>query len=94
MPEPRIDIISEDLLVTTPTPGTMERTVAITYQIRPLPPSVAWIRIEDLADWVWRDSNRDQARNLPPMDKVPKTLWPSATRPAANVSWRRWPLGG
>lgn len=57
MTTPRIRIISERLITTTPRPGEIERRVQITYQIAPRPPAVFWVPEEVLPHWVWRRDN-------------------------------------
>lgn len=64
---PRIRIISERVLTTTPAPGEIESKVAITYQVPPKPPSVVFVNQSDLPDLVWR-------RDHPAQDQVPEDV--------------------
>jgi len=67
MTSPRIRILSERLLTTSPEPGETAATVALTYQLPPRPPSVVFVPADQLVDVVWR---QEHATGKIPVDLV------------------------
>jgi hypothetical protein len=55
--QPPIRILSERAFDVSPSPGLIERQVAITYQIAPLPPNVVFVKADELPDYSWRKAN-------------------------------------
>jgi hypothetical protein len=55
--QPRIRILTERIIETTPRPGVTERRAAITYQIPPRPPNVVFLDADLLPDLVWLRSH-------------------------------------
>ena len=62
-----IKILSERVIPTSPAPGESQPSVAVTYQLSPLPPSVLFIAAEELPDVQWQLDNPGKA-------DVPKDL--------------------
>ena len=57
MNSPRIRILSERYLTTSPEPGETVATVALTYQLPPRPPSVVFMPADQLPDVTWRQEH-------------------------------------
>ncbi len=58
-PPPSIEILTERLTQTYPTPGEVRQVVAVTYRDPPNPPQVVFVPPDDLPAWVWRRTNPD-----------------------------------
>lgn len=62
-----IRVLEEARIRVEPEPGESYYNVAITYQLPPRPPSVLFVREDDLPDLVWR-------REHPGVEEVPRDV--------------------